>query len=102
MNRILLFNVLLLTLLFVPSCTEKNEVDEKLLSTYTDYVILRMSSTDTAQTARKLDSLLTTQGYTKDAFFAELSHYGANPERMKVFYDSARSRIGRMQAEISR
>jgi hypothetical protein len=82
MNGSLLINVLLITMLVATSCTEKNEVDEKLLSTYTDYVILRMSSTDTAQTARQLD--------------------GANPERMKVFYDSARSRMGRMQAEISR
>lgn len=102
MNGILLINVLLITMLVATSCTEKNEVDEKLLSTYTDYVILRMSSTDTAQTARQLDSLLAAQGYIKDAFFTELSQYGANPERMKVFYDSARSRIGRMQAEISR
>ncbi len=61
-----------------------------------------MASKDTAETTRQLDSLLGAQGYTKDAFFAELSRYGANPERMKVFYDSARSRIGRMQSEISR
>lgn len=84
------------------ACSKSEAIDEQLLKTYTDYVVLRMAATDTTTSQHRLDSLLTAQGYTKDRFFAELSEYGSNPERMRVFYDSVRSRIGRMQAEISR
>lgn len=84
------------------ACDNGSDVDERLLTTYTQYVVLRMAATDTTTSQQRLDSLLKAQGYTKDQFFGDLAAYGANPERMRVFYDSVRARVGRMQAEISR
>lgn len=84
------------------ACDKGNDVDERLLTTYTQYVVLRMSATDTTTSQQRLDSLLQAQGYTKDQFFGDLATYGANPEQMRVFYDSVRARVGRMQADISR
>ncbi|MFN5377638.1 MAG: hypothetical protein ACK5BQ_02600 [Ignavibacteria bacterium] len=88
--------------LLAVSCTKSNDIDERLLTTYTSYVIERMTPGDSALVQQRLDSVLTANGYTPETFFNELSAYGKNPELMRTFYDSARGRIGRMQAEISR
>lgn len=84
------------------ACDKGSEVDERLLTTYTQYVVLRMSATDTTSSQQRLDSLLQAKGYTRDQFYGELADYGTKPERMRVFYDSVRARVGRMQADISR
>jgi len=83
-------------------CAPNNDIDERLLQTYTSYVVVRMTPADSAALQHKLDSTLTANGYTQETFFTELSAYGKNPELMRAFYDSARARIGRMQAESSR
>ena len=84
------------------ACDDSSTVDDRLLTTYTQYVVLRMAATDTTTSQQRLDSLLKAHGYSKDQFFGDLAAYGSNPERMRVFYDSVRSRVGRMQADISR
>lgn len=100
--RITLYIASAIASLALVSCTRQPSVDEKLLSTYTDYVILRMTPGDSLQVKHRLDSLLLAKGYTTDSFFEQLSTYGRDRDRMREFYDSVRSRIGRMQAEISR
>ena len=84
------------------ACKSGNDIDERLLDTYTSYVVERMTPGDSALVQQRLDSVLTSNGYTPETFFNELSAYGKNPELMRTFYDSARARIGSMQAEISR
>ena len=100
--RRLTYAICTATILIAAACSQNSTVDEKLLTTYTDYVILRMTPGDSARVQDRLDSLLTSKGYTNETFFNELSAYGKDPELMRAFYDSARARIGRMQAEISR
>lgn len=96
-------NAMYVAFIFIAAaCSQRDAVDEKLLTTYTDYVILRMTPGDSAVVQFRLDSLLKSKGYTAESFFNDLAVYGKNPELMRVFYDSARTRIGRMQAEISR
>jgi len=90
------------TALFCLACTKNDVVDDRMLQAYTDYVVLRMSSSDTVVVQRRLDSLIHSHGYTQESFFAELSSYGQDRETMRVFYDSVRARVGRMQAESSR
>ena len=84
------------------ACTTSEDVDERMLKAYTEYVVLRMSSSDTVVVKKRLDSLIQAHGYTEESFFAELSSYSKNRETMRMFYDSVRVRIGRMQAESSR
>lgn len=82
----------------VVSCGKNDTVDNQLAKTYAEYVVLRMSSSDTAATARSLDSLLKASGYSTESFFEELHQYGSSPERMRVFFDSARTHIERLQS----
>jgi len=92
----------IITALCCIACTTTEEVDERMLKAYTEYVVLRMSSSDTIIVQKRLDSLIRAHGYTEESFFTELSSYGKNRETMRVFYDSVRARVGRMQAESSR
>lgn len=91
-----------LLLVAVYGCSRNEALNDKLLDTYAKYVVLRMTPGDSSSAKGRLDSLLTSQGYTNETFFKELREIGADPERMRTFYDSVQARVSRIDSAKAR
>lgn len=83
-------------------CSHEAASNENLLETYAQYVVLRMTPGDSTASQHRLDSLLKTRGFTNESFFRELRTVGADPERMRSFYDSVKVRVSRIDSASAR
>jgi hypothetical protein len=102
MNRHLLHIATLIFFTTLIGCSRTTELNENLLETYSNYVVLRNTPGDSSESKHRLDSLLFAKGYTRETFFTELRAMGSDPDRMRVFYDSVRARIARMDSAKAR
>jgi hypothetical protein len=102
MKNRLTYALALITLYVMVGCANDTTLNETLLNTYSQYVVLRMTPGDSVTSVRRLDSLLKARGYTRDAFFGELRTMASDPDRMRKFYDSVRVRVSRMDSASAR
>lgn len=68
-------------------------MDNRLISTYADVLLVRESTVDSAQSKQRFDSVLHLNGYTKEGFENALRDQSKDRERFKTFYDSVVARV---------
>ncbi len=84
------------------SCGESDVPDQRLISAYTDVMLVRQSSLDTTVIARRVDSVLQHHGFTSSEFFDRVREEGQDPRMFKAMFDSVAARYERMRDTTSR
>lgn len=80
-----------------------NETDErKLVSTYARVIIERESGLDSAATARRVDSIVQSAGFTQESFSEALRSHGNSAVQLRQFYDSVSAELNRMRSDSTR
>ncbi len=95
------FTTLALASILMVSCAD--EVDRSaLIDTYTDVLIARESSLDTAVIRARVDSVLRAHSYDKARFDTDLRAMGTDARSLASFYDSVTQRLARKREATSR
>lgn len=90
------------TITLVTSCGSDAADEKKLVSTYARVIIERESGLDSAATARRVDSIVQTAGFTRESFSEALRSHGNSAVQLRQFYDSVSAELNRMRSDSTR
>lgn len=93
---------IILAVALFSSCETNDTDDQKLVSTYARVIIERESGLDSAVTARRIDSIVRSAGFTPESFSEALRSHGNSAVQLRQFYDSVSAELNRMRSDSSR
>lgn len=83
----------LFVVLLATACEDATTIDATLIECYTEVVVARESTLDTARAQADVQAVLRKHGYTKERLERELSEVGQDPARFRALYDSVAKRL---------
>lgn len=93
---------LIVSVMLISSCNSNEPDEQKLVSTYARVIVERESGLDSAVTARRIDSIVTLAGYSREAFSEALRTHGTSGAELRRFYDSVSAELERMRSDSTR
>ncbi|MBU3678134.1 MAG: hypothetical protein FGM32_00815 [Candidatus Kapabacteria bacterium] len=84
------------------SCGANGTDEQKLVSTYARVIIERESGLDSAVTAKHIDSIVRSSGFTQESFSEALRSHGNSATQLRQFYDSVSAELNRMRSDSTR